>query len=80
MNKTNITLHQSGFRSGDSTINQLLCITHNIYTAFQEIPSKETRTVFLDMPKAFDRVWREGLIYKLKCSVSGELLTLIYIF
>ena len=55
-----ITQHQSGFRPGDSTINQLLSITEKIYSAFEEIPSKETRAVFLDLSKAFDRVWHEG--------------------
>ena len=37
----------------------------------------ETRSEFLDMSKAFDRVWHEGLIYKLKTiGVSNNLLTL----
>ena len=36
---------------------------------------KEVRTVFCDISKAFDRVWYEGLIYKLKAAgVSGEVL------
>ena len=52
-----LTPHQSGFRPGDSTINQLIAITHKIYSAFEEVPSKETRSVFLDLSKAFDRVW-----------------------
>ena len=76
-----ITPHQSGFRPGDSAINQLLSITHKIYSAFEELQFEETRAVFLDLSKAFDRVWHEGLIYKLKCSgVSGDLLLLIQNF
>ena len=70
-----ITPNQSGFRPGDSTINQLLYITHSIHTAFEEYPSRETRAVFLDISKAFDKVWHEGLIFKLKSNgISGPLL------
>ena len=73
-----LTPNQSGFRPGDSTINQLLFITHKIYCAFDHTPSKETRAVFLDLSKAFDRVWHEGLIHKLRCNgVSGDMLALI---
>ena len=43
------TPNQSGFRPGDSTINQLLYISHKIFTAFEDYPSRETRAVFLDI-------------------------------
>ena len=49
-----------------------------MYSAFEETPSKETRAVFLDLFKAFGRVWHEGLLYKLECNgISGDLLNLI---
>ena len=72
-----LTGHQSGFRPCDSTINQLLSISHKIYTGFEERPRRETRAVFLDFSKALDRVWHEGLLYKLECNgISGNLLEL----
>ena len=72
-----LTPNQSGFRPGDST-NQLLSITHKIYSSFEEFPSRETRGVFLDIPKAFDKVWHDGLLLKLKSyGISGCLFTVI---
>ena len=53
---------QSGFRPNDSCINRLISITHNIYRAFDANPSLEVQSVFLDLSKAFDKVfWHEGL-------------------
>ena len=73
-----LTLNQSGFRPGDSTINQLLYITHKIFTAFEDYPSRETRAVFLDISKAFDKVWHDRLIFKLESyGITCPLLGLI---
>ena len=73
--------NQSGFRPGDSTINQLLSIIHSIHSAFDCNPTLEVRSVFLDISKAFDKVWHEGLIYKLRrCGVAGNLLLLLQSF
>ena len=69
---------QSGFRKSDSCVSQLLSITHNILKGFDANPTLDTRGVFLDIWKAFDRVWHEGLIFKLKSyGVSGALLNLL---
>ena len=47
---------QSGFKKNGSCINQLLSITHEIYSAFDRNPSLEVQGVFLDLSKAFDKV------------------------
>ena len=49
---------------GDSCINQLLSITHDIYQSFDD--GFEVRGVFLDISTTFDKVWHKGLTYKLK--------------
>ena len=69
--------NQSGFRPSDSCINQLLAITHKIFQSFDCNPPLEVRSVFLDISKAFEKVWHEGLLYKLKSmGFSGELYNL----
>ena len=45
---------QSGFRTGDSCINQFLSITDDIFTSFDN--GLEARGVFLGISKAFDKV------------------------
>ena len=69
--------NQSGFRPSDSCVNQLIAVAHEIFKAFDCNPSLEVRSVFLDISKAFDKVWHEGLLYKLKSmGISGELYNL----
>ncbi|MEW8548206.1 MAG: reverse transcriptase family protein [Candidatus Thiodiazotropha sp.] len=58
-----ITEFQSGFQSGDSTVNQLTYLYNEFSKALDE--NKEVRVVFLDISKAFDRVWHKGLLAKL---------------
>ena len=58
-----ISKNQSSFRPGDSCINLLLYITHEIYQSSDD--SLEVSAVFLDISKALDKVWHKGLIFKL---------------
>ena len=69
---------QSGFLSGDSCISQLLSIVHDINSSFDCDPTQDVRDILLDISKAFDKVWHEGLLFKLKTyGVKGKLLNLL---
>ena len=71
-----ISSNQSGFKQGDSCINQLLSITHEIYQSLDQ--GYEVRGVFLDISKAFDKVWHKGLLYKLEQNgIKGPLLNIL---
>ena len=52
--------HLSGFRAIGSCVDQLLSIVHDIYTAFDEYPTLESRAVFLDMYKALIKYGMRG--------------------
>ena len=74
-----ISDNQSGFKPGDSCIDQLISIIHEIYQSFDDNP--EVRTVFLDISKAFDKVCHKDLIYKLKQNgISSNILNIIIDF
>ena len=76
-----LSANQSGFRQGDSTINQLISITHLIYSSFDCNPTLDVRSVYLDISKAFDRVWHTRLLFKLRrCGISGNLYNILQAF
>ena len=56
---------QSGFRHRDSCVNQSFSITHAIYKLFAV--GFNVRSAFLDILKAFDKVWHEDIIFYLLC-------------
>ena len=69
---------QSSFIPVDSCVAQLLSISHEIYKSFDGNPPYDIRATFLDVSKAFDKVWLKGLIFKLKSyDVDGSLLKLM---
>jgi len=68
-----ISIWQSGFMPQCSTVHQLVELYHNFCCAIDK--GKEVRVVFLDISRAFDRVWHVGLLYKLrKAGIDGPLL------
>ena len=72
------TPSQSGFLPGDSCIAQFISIIPEIQTAFHENPTVGVRGVLLDISKRFDKVWHDGIIFKLKAyGVQGKLLSLL---
>jgi hypothetical protein len=73
--KTNqlLNINNSGFQENDSAVLRLLSLTDMIYQGMDN--EDEVLLIFLDISKAFDRVWHEGLIYKLKqAGIDGALL------
>ena len=65
--------NKSGLKPGDSCINQLLATTPEIYKSFDAC--LDLRAVFLDISKAFHKVWHKGLLHKLKQNgISANLL------
>ena len=72
----NLTSLNQCFKQGHSWINQLQPITHEIYNSFDE--RFKVLGVFLDISKALDKVWHEGLLSKLRKNViSGNLLLVL---
>ena len=59
-----ISQNKSDLKPGDFCTKQLLSVTQQIYKSFDDV--HEVQSVFLDMFKAFDKVWHESLIFKLK--------------
>ena len=56
--------HQFGFRKQHSTVEQIHRITHMISQTLEK--EKYCSAVFLDIQQAFDKVWHEGLLYKIE--------------
>ena len=65
-----ISDNQSGFKPGDSCVNQLLSITHEIYHSLDN--GRKVRGVSLDTFKAFDKVWHVGLMFKSSDEISSN--------
>ena len=73
--------NQSGFGTSDSCEYQLLYIIHDIYASFDCNPPKDVRGMVLDISKAFDRAWHEGIISKIKfLGITGMSLKLLQNF
>ena len=73
--------NQSGFRQKNSCVHQLMETIYSIFSSFDCNPTLETRVVFLDISKVFDKVWHKGLLFKLESmGIFGDLLNLMESF
>ena len=57
---------QSGFRRSDTCEYLLVSIVYETDASFNCNPPFDVRAVFLDISKAFNRVWHNELVYKMK--------------
>lgn len=73
-----IQKEQFGFRKQHSTTLQTLRIVNKIQNNKRR---KSTGMILLDIEKAFDTVWHEGLIYKLKnYNINSHIIKIIHSF
>ena len=71
-----LSVNQSGFIKGDSCVNRLMYLIDYIYQKLEL--GKQIPIIFLDIKKAFDKVWHRGLLHKLKINgITGSLLKLL---
>jgi hypothetical protein len=70
-----LNTHQFGFRKAHSTIQQYHRITDVTNKAFKE--QKYCSAVFLDVSQAFDKVWYQGLLFKIKQTLPTGYLNIL---
>lgn len=67
--------HQFGFREKHSTIEQVHRIVNTIHETFEK--KQYCSAVFLDITQAFDKVWHEGILHKLKSMLPLNIYILL---
>jgi len=74
-----IPAHKFGFRQNYGTIEQVNRITSEICTAFEH--REYCRAIFLDVSQAFDRVWLDGLMHKIKhnCLIAPQITWFLFL-
>ena len=67
-----LSRNQAGFRAGHRTTDQLFRMSQRILDGFQR--KQHTTAVFVDLKQAYDRVWRKGLLLKMRTAgINGNL-------
>jgi len=66
-----INARQFGFCSSKSTLDALLRLQHKVFNALKK--RQHLSVAFLDISKAFDRTWHDGLLHKLsQIGIAGN--------
>lgn len=74
-----ITPIQSGFMKNRSTTDHLIKLETDIQKGMAN--KEHTVVIFLDLEKAYDRVWRQGIVYELyNQGFTGKILKWIHAF
>ncbi len=55
--------HQSGFRRGRGTMDPIICLETEVKK--DQVNKESVMAVFFDVEKAYDMVWKEGIMIKL---------------
>lgn len=56
--------HQSGFRKGRTTMDPVVCLENEVRKA--QANKEQVNAVFFDVEKAYDMLWKDGLLIKLE--------------
>ncbi len=68
--------HQSGFRNGRTTMDPIICLENEIRKA--QVSKEAVLVIFFDIEKAYDMLWKEGLLIKLnKMGIGGRMFNWI---
>ena len=72
-----VSENQIGFKQNSRTSDHIL--TLKSVTDFQKSRNEKVFATFIDLRKAFDTVWRDGLFYKmLKHGINGKTYNIIH--
>lgn len=75
-----IPSHQFGFRSKHAAVDQIYRVTKKISIAIETkniVRQKDISQAFLDISQAFDKVWHDGLIYKIQTTLPFHFLSIL---
>uniref|UniRef100_A0A8C2BUC3 Reverse transcriptase domain-containing protein n=1 Tax=Cyprinus carpio TaxID=7962 RepID=A0A8C2BUC3_CYPCA len=71
-----LSKHQSGFRSGRTTMDPVVCLENLIRKAQNN--KEVVLATFFDIEKAYDMLWKEGLLIKLnRMNIGGKMFNWI---